>query len=239
MTLELLPEFDDQPDKRDFLHLTNIILNTATDEVKLRGLLARRTRHLGGLFDTKLNEVALVVLKDNDDHRDILIQGVVEIALSSVIRTRLMEFSTNPFNPDSSGWRKCPTWTEETSKDEIHDGGLLTCRYVFVTAYNDAAARLGRKKAIEGYIRRIIDIEVQNEGFLIATPRVVRQQRSSAQMPQHAREAITTAKLTYGSGCCGAGGDALGASLVPGNRVIVVYGWVSLICVSRFKHDPC
>lgn len=230
--VELHPK--DGFDHGDFLLIRDIIENVQTGEKKLRGLRLRRTKYVGGALDRKLNEVFIKIEEDEDDDRDPFIQGAIEVPQQEVLRKRNLIFSADDFPVDS--YREI--WSPELAASErntVRESARLVCRWVLVHTFESAAARTRtnpKPKATEGYLRRIESVECVNGVFIPGgpTPRP-RQQTSTHGRNWRSRPqgAVKKAPYTYGTGCCGAGGDAEGARMA-GLRV--VYGW-------DHDHDAC
>ncbi|EHL00792.1 hypothetical protein M7I_3182 [Glarea lozoyensis 74030] len=69
----------------DFLRITQIIRDTSTTEIFLRGLRFRRTRCLEHMLIKRLNEVCLQVEIDADDHRPVEEQSAIQVPLSEKV----------------------------------------------------------------------------------------------------------------------------------------------------------
>ncbi len=60
----------------DFLRITAVIPDHATQLVPLKGLKFRRNKDLGGLLEFKMNEVTMLLEFDKNDTRDVYYQSV-------------------------------------------------------------------------------------------------------------------------------------------------------------------
>lgn len=120
----------------NFLVIKDIILNTETKEVKLRGHRLHRARHLNGLLEFKLNETVMFLEIDLDDPRDPLVQGAVEISLDEVLKIRHAHF-TNYKYPEC---RKLQVGDYNNSLQAMVEGGLTT-RWKYTCTYASASDR--------------------------------------------------------------------------------------------------
>jgi len=212
-TVELKPNFQKHG---DFLYIQQIIENVTKGGITLRGLLVRRTKYMGGALDRKLNELCIVMREDEDDDRDPFIQGAIEVSQHDVLRLRTLVFSEKDFPEDS--YREF--WTTDLANenlDIVRDRGRLVCRSVWFEKFENAAHRK-KLKAKEGFLRRIESTEYVDGNLPHSN-------LGKSYQPTSARPrlgAVRKAPYTYGTGCCGAGGDAEGAR-IAGARV--AYGW--------------
>jgi DNA (cytosine-5)-methyltransferase 1 len=208
----------------DFLLIRDIMENVLSREIKLRGLWIRRTKYVGGALDRKLNEVFIKIEVDEDDDRDPFVQGAIEVLRHEMFRKRNLVSSSNDFPADS--YREI--WSPELAaneRDTIRESARLTCRWVLIHTFESAAERTRsnpKPKAKEGYLRRIEPVECVDGAFIPGGPRPQPYQRTSTQGRNWRGQAVKSARYTYGTGCCGAGGDAEGARMAG---VRVMYGW--------------
>lgn len=119
----------------DFIRVRHIVQDTTTSEVSLRGWIFRRAREMNGMLERKLNELCWILHVDENDGRDLGIQGMESVPVSKVVRRRFIRMTNRPF-PELS-WREHPIEAEEVIRDER----VLVCRYKYVCYYPDAAAR--------------------------------------------------------------------------------------------------
>lgn len=119
----------------EFLRVVDIIKNTTTSEITLRGWLFRRTRDMNGLLERKLNEICWVLHIDEDDKREPSIQGMESIPIASVRKRRLIRMTNLPF-PELS-WRQ----DEIEPREVIFNDRVLVCRYKYICSYTDSKAR--------------------------------------------------------------------------------------------------
>lgn len=119
----------------DFLRVVDIVQDTRTQEVTLRGWIFRRTKEMNGMLERKLNEVCWIVHVDEDDTRDGGIQGMESVPVSEVVKRRHIRMTNRPY-PQLS-WREHPEEDEEVIANER----VLVCRFKYVIYYPDAKAR--------------------------------------------------------------------------------------------------
>lgn len=120
----------------EFLRIKDIIQNSHTHELKLRGHRLQRARHFNGLLESKANEVVLCLEVDLDDPRDPLEQGAVEIPVYEVKRLRQARFTNQKF-PD------CRNMKLSDFRGNLHaaEFGGLTVRWKYTCKYETAANR--------------------------------------------------------------------------------------------------
>lgn len=120
----------------DFLTIKDIVVNTETNAVILRGYQLQRTKDMNGMLEMKMNECVLFLEVDIDDNRDPLEQAVLEVPLTDVVRVRNVRKTNARFplnrNVDPS---------EFPTRDEVFEKGGLTNRWVYVCKYVDATYR--------------------------------------------------------------------------------------------------
>lgn len=212
-TVELHPEeysSESSPNRKslgDFIYVQKIIENIENGQKYLRGLRLRRTRYVNGL-DNKLNEVCLVLQEDEDDLRDVFTQGAVEIPLDQVLRPRNLIFSDKDFPQDS--FRETLIATQAQPNPEIQDRERLVCRWVFIETFESTTKRKTFKERAE-CLRRLVTQECTGGNFINCMSNKMPASHYTTNSRGANRPGVKRAKYTYGSGFCGAGGDALGA----------------------------
>ena len=126
----------------DFLHITDIIRNSATEETTLRGIRYQRCNALNGMLERKLNELCLFYEIDLDDPRKPHEQGAIEVpvdkvrALRNIRRTNLSFPLCRNFTPD-----------QFRSPEEIAAQGGLTARWKYTCKYHSADDRWNNRWA--------------------------------------------------------------------------------------------
>jgi DNA (cytosine-5)-methyltransferase 1 len=119
-----------------FLRIKDIIFNTQTKAIKVRGYRIQRARDMNGMLEKKINEVLLFLEVDLDDCRDPLDQAAVEIPLAEVVRLRNVRFTNEKFPLNRNTDPK-----DYTSKDAVLQGGGLTARWKYTCTYATAIDR--------------------------------------------------------------------------------------------------
>lgn len=219
----------------DFLRIQEIILNEPkeNDNILIRGLLMRRAKYVGGFggparlggqtvggkMKRDLNELALVFEMDKDDPRPPEKQALVTCSLSDVLRARDViftneDFPRRSFRETSPLDRTHPNY--DVLKQSVKEAGVLVCRYSYTDYYEDARHRISKsRRSREGCLRRLW---IRESDFQLPpkTGLAQYQQASKANGP------VKKKKYSYGSGCCGAGGDCEGARMAG---MTVKYGW--------------
>jgi DNA (cytosine-5)-methyltransferase 1 len=120
----------------DFLHITDIIRDSTTEEVTLRGIRYQRCNALNGMLERKLNEVCLFYEIDLDDPRKPHEQSAIEVpvdkvkVLRSIRRTNLSFPLARNFAAD-----------QFHSSEEIAAQGGLTARWKYTCKYHSADDR--------------------------------------------------------------------------------------------------
>lgn len=138
MTVELA--VDESQEYEKYLRIKNIVKNSLNGEVMLRGWLFRRANSMGGLIDTKLNEVLLILDVDLDDNRDILEQSVLEVPISEVIMIKKLVMTNK-----SMETRRFDRTELRKGKEFVYDNLELFCRWKLINRYlNSTERRKGR-----------------------------------------------------------------------------------------------
>ncbi|KAF8859361.1 S-adenosyl-L-methionine-dependent methyltransferase [Acephala macrosclerotiorum] len=114
----------------DFLQIKDIISNTKTDEIRIRGNRLQRTRDLNGLLERKMNELVLFLEVDLDDPRPHHEQGAVEVPITEIKKIRNLRLTNHKFpqdrNLDPSDFR---------NRELMGIEGGLTCRWKYTCTY--------------------------------------------------------------------------------------------------------
>jgi DNA (cytosine-5)-methyltransferase 1 len=120
----------------DFLHITDIILNSTTDEVTLRGIQYHRCNALNGMLERKLNEVCLFYEVDLDDPREPHEQSAIEVSVDKIKTLRNIRRTNQSFP-------LCRNFAADqfASSAEIAAEGGLTARWKFTSKYLSAEDR--------------------------------------------------------------------------------------------------
>ncbi|QDS77954.1 hypothetical protein FKW77_001612 [Venturia effusa] len=225
----------------DFVRIQDIMLNTTkdVDNILIRGQLLRRAKYvgafagservggqtIGGKMKRDLNELALLFDVDKDDCRPPEEQSLVTVPLSDFLRVRRVVFTHEPFPRRSfretiSLSYKYPD--HEARKKSVKEREVLVCRYAFLEYYEDARHRLApKRRSKEACLRRIFMSDSQFSSPQPGTSSNVQNEQASRH-PGRDKKVVKKRKITYGSGCCGAGGDSQGAIL---GGASLKYGW--------------
>ena len=131
----------------DFLRVKDIIRNTRTMDITLRGWLFRRTREMNGLLERKMNEICWVLHVDSNDRREPAVQGRESVPITDVRKRRLIRMTNRPY-PQLS-WREDGTENPEV----VLSDRVLVCRYKYVCAYSDDDARKKNKWCEKALLR--------------------------------------------------------------------------------------
>lgn len=237
-TIELMTH---DPERRfgDFLLVREIVENVSTGEINFHGLVLRRTRYFGGALPLKINEVCLMIQEDEGDARDPFIQGLVEVSSGEVVRVRNLVFSSKNFPADSFRdiW---PAELAAQNRDAVLDGGRLVCRYVWTERFQSAMVQPKREKAnaVQGSARRVRSSEHKGGKFTFGSPaELFKTGNPAEEYRARGTHAIKKPLYTYGTGCCGAGGDAEGARLA-GCRVVMAWDYNYDACKSFELNHP-
>ena len=121
---------------KDFLRIVHIIQDTSTSSVTLRGWKFRRTRELNGVIDRKLNEVCWILHVDEDDPRDVKLQGMETVPVHNVVKRRRIRLTNQSFPALS--------WREDENKESpetVENDRVLVCRFKYLCFYPNAKAR--------------------------------------------------------------------------------------------------
>ena len=112
-----------------------LIYRQVNGEVHIRGVPFTRTRNLKGALHSKVNEVCMLLLVDEDDPRAPEEQAAIDISISNVVVTRQLHLTNYDF-PD-----KRFEATIYESRLRAEELGLLVCRWQYVLKWRSAADR--------------------------------------------------------------------------------------------------
>ncbi|KAI2633282.1 S-adenosyl-L-methionine-dependent methyltransferase [Xylaria nigripes] len=119
--------------KASFLYIKQII--SASDGIKLRGLLLTRLRNLRGRLPRLRNEVAMILLLDSNDKRPEEIQGAIEVPITDVIKLRNCHYTNADFPEHRT------TLGIYTTVADLEKHGVLMCRWRCIFVYRNAMTR--------------------------------------------------------------------------------------------------
>lgn len=126
----------------DFLHITDIICNSSTGQITLRGLRYQRCNALNGMLERKLNELCLFYEVDLDDKRKPQEQSAIEVPIDKVKALRSIRRTNLPF-PEGRN----VTPTQFRSHEELAAQGGLTARWIYTCKYRSADDRWNNRWA--------------------------------------------------------------------------------------------
>ena len=120
----------------DFIRIVDVIKNSATGAVHLRGWLFRRAKEMNGILERKYNELCWILHVDEDDSRDISVQAMESVPVTQVVRRRKIRLTNQTFPAFSfreDGLRD----SEQTVLNER----VLVCRFKYICTYASAKMR--------------------------------------------------------------------------------------------------
>ena len=120
----------------DFMRIVDILQDTTTLKVSLRGWIFRRTRQMNGLLERKVNELCWIMHIDEDDSRDPTIQAMVTVPITSVKGRRKIRMTNKSFPAYSFREDDC----QEDERTVIQER-VLVCRFKYICLYMNAQAR--------------------------------------------------------------------------------------------------
>ena len=132
----------------DFLRIVNIIQDTWSSAVTLRGWKFRRTREMNGVLEKKRNEVCWILHVDEDDPRDAKLQGMETVSVCEVVKRRHIRLTNQSF--PALSWREDDT---NEMRETVENDRVLVCRFKYICAYADAKARALYKWCEKGVYR--------------------------------------------------------------------------------------
>lgn len=129
---ELEPAKNLNEPHNNFLRIVDIIEDTEKKTVNLRGWLFTRTQYLNGILEKKKNELCWVLHVDEDDRRDIKIQGMEIVSVDDVVKRRKIRLTNQPwpklsYRDDEDGL--------EDSDHTVRNQRVLACRFMYVCFY--------------------------------------------------------------------------------------------------------
>ncbi len=131
----------------DFMRIVEVIQDTTTMEITLRGWLFRRTHKMSNQLEKKQNELCWILRVDQDDERIHKVQAMESKSVNDVLRRRRIRLTNRPF-PDLS-YREDAT---PELDEEIRNKRVLVCRTKFISFYKttkDRQSDLSCEKAFE------------------------------------------------------------------------------------------
>lgn len=197
----------------EFLAIHHIMQNLETDEVRLYGH-AMYTAYKLGLFDTKLNEIHLLVDQDADDSRPLYEQGMIytdlkEVAIIRKVVFTHQDFPALNFRKDVYISRKMGDEAYRARRRMIKDTCLLVCRHVLIRCYETGEARLKGSRYCQWTARRLKEGEHPTKATNMKLKRNLPKVATIDTARSKLRQGVST---TYGTGFCGGSGDAFGAA---------------------------
>ncbi|KAI4179344.1 MAG: hypothetical protein LQ346_007216, partial [Caloplaca aetnensis] len=121
-----------------FMRIVDIIQDTRSSDVTLRGWVFQRASYLNGIVEKKRNEVCWVMHVDEDDKRDMKIQSMETVAVEEVVRRRKIRLTNQSF-PRLS-FRE-DGHVPEDSQETIRNERVLVCRFIYICYYACAERR--------------------------------------------------------------------------------------------------
>ena len=131
----------------DFMRIVEVIQDTRTMEINLRGWLFRRTLKMNNQMEKKKNELCWIQRIDQDDERIHKVQAMESRSVDDVFRRRRIRLTNRPF-PDLS-YREDP---RGQSDEEVINKRELVCRTKYISFYKttkDRQSDLSCEKAFE------------------------------------------------------------------------------------------
>ncbi|KAL8897636.1 MAG: hypothetical protein Q9207_007117 [Kuettlingeria erythrocarpa] len=123
-----------------FMRIVDLIQDTRSLRVTLRGWVFQRASYLNGIVEKKRNEVCWVMHVDEDDKRDMKIQSMETVAVEEVVRRRKIRLTNQSF-PKLS-FREDGRVPED-SQETIRNERVLVCRFIYICYYACAERREG------------------------------------------------------------------------------------------------
>lgn len=133
----------------DFLRIRSVLRDRTSTEVILRGHRLRRVKHLNGVLELKMNELAMVLEVEDSDPRDAIVQGVEQVPLSQIGRARELIITNRPY-PDLSFRVLEQTYL---SQEYIFDNCRLVCRWKYILSFRTARERVLNKNCEKSLVR--------------------------------------------------------------------------------------
>lgn len=120
----------------DFMRIVDVIKDPATARVVLRGWVFRRAKEMNGILARKYNELCWILHVDEDDTRDLSVQGMESVPVTEVVRRRKIRVTNQAF-PACSFREDGVQDGEETVLNER----VLVCRFKYICSYANAQDR--------------------------------------------------------------------------------------------------
>ena len=133
----------------DFLRIKYIIRNIATDELKLKGVLIRRTRRVENMLPKKYNELCIVQKTRVHEANLAFVSELETKPLSSVVTKRRTVFTNRSF-PTLSFREKLEKYS---SWADVEDRADIVCRWKFTEFYGSD------RKVREVSLERLVESE--------------------------------------------------------------------------------
>ncbi|KAL8773551.1 MAG: hypothetical protein Q9209_001656 [Squamulea sp. 1 TL-2023] len=124
---------------KQFMRIVDIIEDTRSQAITLRGWLFQRASNMNGVLGKSRNEICWIVHCDEDDIRDIKIQAMETIPIKDIIRRRKIIFTNQPF-PNLS-FRDDVSCLLGDSDEVIRNERVLVCRFKYICFYVSAGRR--------------------------------------------------------------------------------------------------
>ncbi|KAI4230747.1 MAG: hypothetical protein L6R40_007950 [Gallowayella cf. fulva] len=124
---------------RNFLRIVDIIEDTRSRTVTLRGWVFQRAQYLDGVLEKKRNELCWVLHIDEDDPRDLKVQAMETFPVEDVIRRRKIILTNQPW-PKLS-FREDTSSLLQDSDEVIRNERILVCRFKYICSYVSADRR--------------------------------------------------------------------------------------------------
>ncbi|CAO1598785.1 hypothetical protein XANCAGTX0491_002545 [Xanthoria calcicola] len=121
-----------------FIRIIDIIQDTRSQAVTLRGGLFQRASYLHGVLKKDRNEVCWIMHVDDDDTRDYKVQAMETVPVEDVLRRRRLILTNRPFPMLS--FREDESCLLEP-KDTIRNERVLVCRFKYICIYTSADRR--------------------------------------------------------------------------------------------------
>ncbi|KAL8746452.1 MAG: hypothetical protein Q9184_007747 [Pyrenodesmia sp. 2 TL-2023] len=121
-----------------FMRIVDVIQDTQSLAVTLRGWVFQRASYLNGIVEKKRNEVCWVMHVDEDDERDKKIQSMETVPVKEVVRRRKIRLTNQSF-PRLS-FREDEHALKE-SQEIIRNERVLVCRFIYICYYACAERR--------------------------------------------------------------------------------------------------
>lgn len=210
----------------DFLKVKHIFRDPQSKDDTLRGLRLRRNYQLQGMLPRKLNEVCIILDAKNHDKRPSFEQGMVDVALSSVIAKRDLIITNQPF----PALRQDPFMRHDPAlpgKFDIFCSGRLVCRWVCTLWYKQTANE-NKQRLDQGELATVTEREADTAYGVPAEVLLLNWQGS---LPTGRKP------FTLFDACCGCGGVSCGATQA-GYDVKFGVDWCRRACDTFTLNQP-